>query len=107
MAVSLKNMSRKDLLKLRDDVEKELTLVEERERKEALRAAEDAAAKFGFSLDDLSGGRKRKGKGARSKSAPKYRNPDNADQTWTGLGRKPQWFHDQVGKGVDPSKMEI
>lgn len=108
MAINLKSMSRKDLLKLRDDIIVELKNAEERERKEALEAAEKAAAKFGYSLDDLAGpGKKRRGRGKRGKSEPKYRNPDNADQTWTGLGRKPQWFHDAMAKGIDPSALEI
>ena len=108
MAVNLKSMSRKDLLKLRDEVEKELKVVDERERQEALKAAEQAAAKFGYSLDDLAGGgRKRRGKGRRPKAEPKYRNPNNAEQTWSGLGRKPQWFHDEVAKGTDIASLEI
>lgn len=43
--------------------------------------------------------RKRKGSsakstvpaGARAKLAPKYRNPANAEQTWTGRGKSPLW----------------
>jgi len=108
MTVNLKTMSRKELLKLRDEVEKELKQVEERERRDALKAAEDAAAQFGYTLDQLSaGGRKRKGKSRQPKSDPKYRNPANAAQTWTGLGRKPQWFHDEVAKGTNIKDLEI
>lgn len=109
MAVNLNKMSRKDLLKLRDDVEKELKAVEKRERKEALEAAKEAAAKFGFSLDELSGGgkgRKKRAKG-RGPAEPKYRNPDNSEQTWSGLGRRPQWFNDAVAKGTNPEDLEI
>jgi DNA-binding protein H-NS len=29
--------------------------------------------------------------GARGKVAPKYRNPENAEQTWTGRGKPPLW----------------
>jgi hypothetical protein len=38
------------------------------------------AKKSGFTLGELFGGRKGKG----SKVAPKYRNPKDANQTWTG-----------------------
>ena len=108
MAVNLSKMSRKELLKLRSDVEKELKAVEKRERQEALQAAKEAAAKFGFSLDELAGGGKgkRRGKG-RGPAEPKYRNPDNPDQTWSGLGRRPQWFNDAVAKGTNPEDLEI
>lgn len=29
--------------------------------------------------------------GGRAKVAPKYRNPANPEQTWTGRGKSPQW----------------
>ena len=108
MAVDLSKMSRKDLLKLRDDVAKELKTVEKRERQEALDAARKAAAKFGFSLDELAGGkgRKKRAKG-RAPAEPKYQNPGNPEQTWSGLGRRPQWFNDAVAKGADPKELEI
>lgn len=108
MAVNLSKMSRKELLKLRSDVEKELKAVEKRERQEALQAAKEAAAKFGFSLDELAGGGKGKRRGkSRGPAEPKYRNPDNPDQTWSGLGRRPQWFNDAVAKGTNPEDLEI
>lgn len=33
----------------------------------------------------------RKSAGVRGKVAPKYRNPANAEQTWTGRGKPPLW----------------
>lgn len=33
----------------------------------------------------------KKSTGSRGKVAPKYRNPANADQTWTGRGKPPVW----------------
>ncbi|MEX0281405.1 MAG: H-NS family nucleoid-associated regulatory protein [Arenibacterium sp.] len=109
MGKELSKMSRKELTKLREDIDKELKNAEERERQEALKAAEEAAAKFGFSLSDLagSGGKSRKSGGKRGKAAPKYRNPEDPSQTWTGLGRKPQWFHNALNNGVDPATLEI
>lgn len=109
MAKELSKMSRKELLELRDNIDKELKNAEERERQEALKAAEEAAAKFGYSLQDLAGqaGRGRKPSAKRSKATAKFRNPDDASQTWTGLGRKPKWFHDALANGVDPETMKI
>jgi DNA-binding protein H-NS len=31
-------------------------------------------------------------KGTRGKVKPKYRNPANAQETWSGRGRQPRWF---------------
>ena len=33
------------------------------------------------------------------KVAPKYRNPDNASETWTGRGKQPRWLAAFTGQG--------
>ena len=105
MGINLEEMSRKELLSLRDNVEKALANAEKRERKEALKAAEKAAAEFGFSLSELSDDASRTAKGTKAKA--KYRNPADPAQTWTGRGRKPQWIHDALKSGADISDLEI
>lgn len=37
------------------------------------------------------------------KVAPKYRNPANADETWTGRGKQPRWLaaYTNEGRSVD------
>ena len=104
MAKDLAALSHKDLLKLKQDVEKALRDSETRARKEARKAAEKAAAEFGFSLDDVaSNGTPRK----KPVSPPKYRNPDNHDETWSGRGRKPRWLNEAIAAGTDISALEI
>ncbi len=105
MAIDLEKMSRKELLELRNQIEKALKSAEARERKEALKAAEKAAAEFGFSLSELSPDGAKAAKG--TKAAPKYRNPNDASQTWTGRGRKPKWVHEALKAGADISDLEI
>ena len=53
-----------------------------------------AAKKFGFSLDDIVNAA---AKG--SKGVPKYANPADPSQTWTGRGRKPNWVIDALANG--------
>ncbi|MEK0162337.1 H-NS histone family protein [Phaeobacter sp. JH20_36] len=105
MAVDLTTMSRKELLELQANVEKALKEAEQRERIEALKAAEEAAAKYGFSLDEIAGNNR--GTAKKTKAAPKYRNPQNPEETWTGRGRKPHWVHAALTSGVDISDLEI
>ncbi len=108
MNADLKSMTRKDLEKLRKDVDAALKSVESRELKMAHDAAAKAAADFGYSLSDLAemaGGKKRGG--IKSVSAPKYRNPADATQTWTGKGRQPDWYKTEMANGTDPSTLEI
>ena len=105
MAIDLTGMSRKDLEKLKADVEKTLRDLSKTEMKEAKKAAEKAAAKFGFTLNELTGSANKGGK--KAAAAPKYANPDDASQTWSGRGRQPQWYKDAIAAGKSPEKMEI
>jgi DNA-binding protein H-NS len=57
--------------------------------REALRKkVTDLAKQNGFDIRDLFGGR---GK-VRSNVAPKYRDPNNPSNTWSGRGRMPRWM---------------
>jgi len=110
MKVNLKGMTRKDLEKLQKDVEKALQKVNERELKAVRDEAAKLVAKHGFSLDQIAAlpGRKPRGTGGpKTKSAPKYANPDDKTQTWTGKGRQPEWFKAAVGAGKAPESLEI
>jgi DNA-binding protein H-NS len=31
--------------------------------------------------------------------APKYRNPENHSETWSGRGREPKWLQHQIASG--------
>ncbi|GAA6159369.1 MULTISPECIES: H-NS histone family protein [Ruegeria] len=105
MAINLEKMSRKELIDLRGQLDKALIKAEKRERQEALKAAEKAAAEFGFSLSELSDGGI--GSGSKPKANAKYRNPSEPTQTWSGRGRKPQWVHDALNSGADIADLEI
>jgi DNA-binding protein H-NS len=35
----------------------------------------------------------------RRKVEPKYRNPDNHAETWTGRGREPKWMEQKIAEG--------
>ena len=113
MNKELKTMSRKELEKLLADVKKALQAAQARDRRDARKAAERAAAEFGFSLSDLGDEKPAKVKKARGAkkpvktSKPKYADPDDASKTWTGKGRQPNWFRAAVEKGIDPSTLEI
>ena len=103
MAVNLDKMSKDELKQLIKDAEKALKTLETRRLAEAKKAAESAAKEYGFSLDELLGGASKKG----SKGAPKYANPADKSQTWTGKGRKPKWVNEALdsGKSLDDLKI--
>ncbi len=105
MANNLSKLSDKEFAKLAADVEKEKVERGKRQLTAAREAAEAAANRHGFSLNDLMGTKKAGAK--RAPAAPKYRNPADASQTWSGRGRQPAWFKEAISKGTDPEKMAI
>ncbi len=79
-----------------------------RRTEEATSAARDAAIEklkliareHGYSLEELTGTKKtRKSSGVRKPVAPKYANPSNPSETWTGRGRKPLWVQAALDQG--------
>jgi len=107
MSNDLHSMSRRDLEKLRNDVDKTLATVVDRERKAALDAAERAAAEHGFKLSELYDTSVGRGTKIKQKSPARYRNPENGDQTWSGRGRKPGWIRDAESAGRNISDFLI
>lgn len=113
MNTDLKAMSRKELEKLLGEVKKALQAAQARDRRDARRAAERAAAEFGFNLSELrdekpaTEKKPKAPKKAKKPSKPKYADPTDPARTWTGKGRQPNWYRAAVEKGVDPSTLEI
>ncbi len=112
MKPDLKSMTRKELEKLKANIDKALVKLAEKDKKAALAAAEKAAAAHGFSLAEITGDaparKTRKAKtGPKKVSVPKYQNPADKSQTWTGKGRQPDWFKSAIASGTTPDAMEI
>ncbi|KAA9005219.1 H-NS histone family protein [Histidinibacterium aquaticum] len=107
MATDISSMSRKELEQLRKDIDRQLEKRAKDEQKAALEAAERAAREYGFSLSELTGSSGGKRSKSGSVNPPKYRNPDNPEQTWTGKGRRPEWIKDAQKKGEDLKRFEI
>jgi DNA-binding protein H-NS len=99
MAIKLEKMNRKELEALRSDVDKAIIELRKKEKGDALAAAQKAAAEFGFSLDELTSKKSGKGAAKGSSANPKYMNPSNPTQTWTGKGRQPNWFKAALESG--------
>jgi len=102
--IDLTKLSLEELKSLRKDVEKAIVGFQERQRSEALKELKAVAAKHGMSVEEIVGGKAKKGK---AKAPAKYRNPSDANETWSGRGRQPAWYKDAVAKGAKPESMEI
>lgn len=97
-AIRLEKMSLKDLKDLEKKVKGAIAATKDRERSQVRAKIEDLAAKSGFSMDELFN-RRRNGTKHRV-IVPKYMNPENASETWSGRGRKPKWLVSKLKKGA-------
>lgn len=98
MKIEYSDLSLEELLQMQKDVEQAIADFEKKKKKEALEEIKAVAEKHGFEVADLvEGGKKSK----RSKIEPKYRNPKNSAETWTGRGRKPKWLMEAIETGEE------
>ena len=97
---TFENMSCEELDRLNQRVisEKAKRIEErvQREREELIRIGQER----GYLVDMIFSGSK-------SMKRPKYRNPDDHHQTWSGLGRRPDWFNNALNKDIRPEEMLI
>lgn len=96
-AMSLKELIRSEKL-LKEEKAKKIEATKADLKRKIAEMAEDN----GFTVHELFPNLK---KGTRKKSAfasePRYMNPTDRSQTWTGRGRKPGWLKEKVEKGED------
>lgn len=116
MSIDLSQLSAKELAVLIRDAQKRKTVVAKRQPIAKARALVAAAAKkAGYTVEELFGtgaavavkaprGAKASKAAAKTgrklpKVEPKYRNPANAAETWTGRGKQPRWLAEYTKAG--------
>ena len=105
MDLNLNTLSLKELRDLQSQVAKAIASFEDRKKREALAEVEEKARTLGFSLAELMGAQAVLRK--RSPATPKYANPSDASDTWSGRGRKPRWFESAMRSGTKPEELAI
>ncbi len=90
--MDLNEMSLQDLKLLQRDVERAIASFGQRQLSAARAELEARARELGFSLAELTGVEGTAAKPSRAAVQPKYRNPNNPEETWSGRGRKPRWL---------------
>ncbi|KLD73211.1 DNA-binding protein, partial [Xanthomonas hyacinthi DSM 19077] len=113
MTIDLSGLSAKQLGALIKTAKKQQTIVAKRTPIAKVRTQLARLARsHGYSIDEVfdgpapaERGRKAAGKPGPKpgrklgKVPPKYRNPADTTQTWTGRGKQPRWLAEQVAKG--------
>lgn len=97
------DLSLKELKAHQKAVEKAIASYAEREKAAARAKVEALAKDLGYDIADLFDLPRK----AKQVSAAKYRHPENPSLTWSGRGRKPQWFSEwlEAGKSEDALKI--
>lgn len=98
----LDKLSAKELSDLEAKVKKAIAGARERERSGVKQKIDAIMSSAGITIEDvvdLYGFSRGRGVRKGTKVAPKYRNPDNKNETWTGRGRQPRWLTAKLGKG--------
>ncbi len=98
-------LSETELQNVIDQAEKALIDKQVLKRKEVIAQIKELAVSIGVMVDikEINNKVTKKGK----KVAPKYRNPADSNQAWTGRGVSPKWIQALVESGRDKSDFLI
>lgn len=102
--MDLASLNLKELKQLKKDVEAAIVEFADRERRKALAEVEAFARERGLSAADLADLTARR---TRKPAAPKYANPADPEQTWTGRGRRPRWVEAALAEGKSLDDLTI
>lgn len=97
---SLQNATTETLKEWRQGIDSELKKREGRERAEARKKIKELAEAHGIDLATLA-------PSGSGKPEPKYRNPNDQFQTWSGVGRKPKWVEEWLTAGKPLEELAI
>ena len=100
----LEALSLTELKKMQKDIAKAISTFEDRQKADARAKVEAFARDLGYSLAELVG---IETKTARAPAPAKYRHPENTALTWSGRGRRPQWFVDALEADRTAVDLEI
>lgn len=90
------NMTLSELKQAEKELTRAIATYETRRLADARQEVEGLVKRLGFSFDEIAGFSPVRKK---TVSEPKYRNPLDPEQTWTGRGRKPSWLSEALAAG--------
>ena len=109
MAINLDSLSPAELQALIKSAEAQMDSARKNHVKEVRAKIDGILAGAGLTIGEVYPARGGKSaKGPKAAVAPKFRNPDNASQTWSGRGKRPLWFVEALKKkGVTAESLLI
>ncbi|WP_305038198.1 H-NS histone family protein [Caballeronia sp. TF1N1] len=98
LASQIETMSDEQLTQMRELVETETRKRASRRARDARKQIVELAHQHNIDLSTLAG---------KAEEGPKYRDPANQFNTWSGRGRKPDWLRKYVAEGRDIEEFRI
>ena len=100
MKPDISELSVEELKRLQEEAEALIASKKDQAIEDAYNQIIAIAENVGYSVEELLelGEQKRK-KTTRKAVEPRYRNKNNAEETWTGRGKQPRWVVDALAKG--------
>ena len=101
MKPDISDFSVEDLKRLQAEAEALIASKKDQAIEDAYNQIIAIAENVGYSVEELLelGEQKRK-KTTRKAVEPRYRNKNNAEETWTGRGKQPRWLVAELEKGA-------
>ena len=101
--IDVSSLNKGELQDLSKRIEVALEQRELRDKNEALEAAKAAAQRSGYSLSELLGDARKK----RTPKPAKFSYPHDRTKTWSGRGRKPNWYLKALEEGYTEEDLRI
>ncbi len=106
MKVNLDKLNIQELNDILENAEKQIQSRKKTELKSVRKQVKDLIKDNGYTPVDIFPALKTPTKPT-AKVPPKYRNPKDKEQTWTGRGRQPKWVEEVLNEGKELSSIEI
>ena len=100
--INLDGLSIAELDRLKNSIDSTIVNKRQNELATLRQQIDELIENSGFTLQEIL-----EAKPMRKPVKPKYRNPDNPEQTWTGRGRRPRWVEDCLENGKDLEELVI
>lgn len=97
MAVDISNLNQKQLNELIAKAEGRKKNIRQEKLVKLRKKINDLIKTEGYTFEDLYGTRRRSRR--TGKVPPKYANPSNSAETWSGRGKRPRWFNAALKSG--------
>lgn len=106
MTVDIAKLSRSELDALIEQANARKQQIDREEMGKIREEVIEFARSRGYTIEELFG-KTRRGGGKRGAVAPKYRNPADPSQQWSGRGKPPRWFQGLIDAGTAKADLLI